>query len=150
VTSRRHIAAALAVLCLGGCTEHDEDPAIEAVLGDARRAVLAGDGPRACRLLTPHGRRRALAFGAELEPAPASCEEVVRTRRALARRDPASSWPEDLSDATFEVLSMSNGRAQVEMRVHDLFGVAIRWRIQLHKTGAGWRIDDSNAVPATE
>jgi hypothetical protein len=129
------------MLGLAGCTDHDEDRAIERVLEDARRAVLAGDGARACRLLTPDGRQRARAFGS------GSCAEVVRARRARARRDPESSWPDELREADFEVLSADGDRAQAEMRVQDLFGTAIRWRIQLRATSAGWRIDDSNAVP---
>ena len=148
---RCHIALALAALCLGGCGGHEEDDAILSVLHDARRAVLAGDGSAACRLLTTHGRRRALAFGAELgAPGGAqagSCEELVRSQRALARREPSSSWPDDLRDANLEVLSVSDGRAQAELRVQDLLGTAIRWRLQLLKTDSGWRIDDSNAIP---
>ena len=143
---RCYIALALAALCLGTCGGHDEDDAILDVLHDARTAVLAGDGPAACRLLTAHGRRRALAFSAELgtpgDPLPSSCEELVRSQRALARRDPSSSWPDDLTEADFEVLSVSDGRAQAELRVQDLLGTAIRWRVQLRKTAAGWRIDD--------
>jgi hypothetical protein len=148
---RCHIALALTALCLGACGGHEDDDAIVRVLHDARSAVLAGDGSGACRLLTAHGRRRALAFGAELgtpgDPQPSSCEELVRSQRALARRDPSSSWPDDLGDATFEVLSASDAHAQAEMRVQDLLGTAIRWRVQLRKTAAGWRIDDSNAIP---
>jgi hypothetical protein len=140
VSSRRHIALLLVLLGLVGCTDHDEDRAIEGVLKDARRALLAGDGERACRLLTPNGRQRARAFGR------GSCEEVVRARLAAARRDPESTWPDDLRDATFEVLSAGGGRARAELRVQDVFGTAIRWRILLRKTSAGWRIDDSNAV----
>ena len=148
---RCHIALALAALSLGACGGHDEDDAILSVLHDARTAVLAGDGSGACRLLTTHGRDRALAFGAELGAPggrhPSSCEELVRSERALAMRDPSSSWPDDLRDANLEVLSVSDGRAQAELRVQDLLGTAIRWRLQLLKTGAGWRIDDSNAMP---
>jgi hypothetical protein len=149
------IAIVLAALCLGACTEHDEDRAIEGALKDARRAVLAGDGSRACRLLTRHGRQRALAFATRLErlgrePPHGSCEEIVRGQRALAERDPKSSWPDDLREATFEVLSANDGRAQAELRVQDPFGTAIRWRILLRKTNAGWRIDDSNAVPSSQ
>ena len=148
---RCHIALALAALCLGACGGHEEDDAIMEVLHDARSAVLAGDGSGACRLLTAQGRRRALAFGAELgapgDPQPNSCENLVRSQRALARRDPSSSWPDDLRDANFEVLSASDAKAQAEMRVQDLLGTAIRWRVQLRKTAAGWRIDDSNAIP---
>jgi hypothetical protein len=151
VKLRRHIALALAALLLGACGGHDEDDAIMGVLRDARSAVLAGDGPGACRLLTANGRRRALAFGAELaahgDSRPSSCEKLVRRERELAQRDPRSSWPDDLREADFEVLSASDGRAQVEMRVQDLLGTAIRWRVQLRKTSAGWRIDDSNAIP---
>jgi hypothetical protein len=95
-----------------------------------------------------HGAR---AFGAELSAPgsahPSSCEELVRSQRALARRDPRSSWPDDLRDANLEVLSASDAGAQVELRVQDLLGTAIRWRLQLRKTPAGWRIDDSNAIP---
>jgi len=138
----------LAVVVLGGCSEHGEDRAIERVLRDARRAVLAGDGARACRLLTPHGRQQAFAFGSGLARPPRSCAEVVRARRARARRDPESSWPEDLREADFEVLSVDDDRARAELRVQDLFGTATRWRIELRRTGAGWRIDDSNAVPS--
>jgi hypothetical protein len=151
VKLRCHIALALAALWLGACGGHEEDDAILGVLHDARRAVLAGDGPGACRLLTANGRRRALAFGAELaapgDSPPSSCEDLVRSRRALARRDPSSSWPDDLRKADLEVLSVSDGRAQAELRVQDLLGTAIRWRLQLRKTPAGWRIDDSNAMP---
>jgi hypothetical protein len=151
VKLRCHIALALAALCLGACGGHEEDDAIMGVLHEARSAVLAGDGPGACRLLTPNGRRRALAFGAELAApggsTPSSCEELVRSRRALARRDPSSSWPDDLRDADLEVLSVSDGRAHAELRVQDLLGTAIRWRLKLRKTPAGWRIDDSNAIP---
>jgi hypothetical protein len=148
---RCQIVLALTALCLAACGGHGEDDAIMEVLHDARSAVLAGDGPGACRLLTANGRRRALDFG--VEPAasgdsrPGSCEELVRSRRALARRDPDSSWPDDLREADFEVLSVSDGGAQVEMRVQDLLGTAIRWRVQLRNTPAGWRIDDSNAIP---
>lgn len=131
----------VAVLCLGGCTDHSEDRAIEQVLEDARGALLAGNGARACRLLTAHGREQAPAFGA------GSCEEIVRVQRTLAERDPESHWPRDLREADLEVLSVTDDRAQAELRVQDQFGTAIRWRIQLRKTGAGWRIDDSNAVP---
>jgi hypothetical protein len=150
--SARHgtIALLLAVLCLAACTDHDQDRAIERVLHDARRAVLAGDGSRACGLLTRHGRQRAIAFGAERlgERPPVSCEEIVRDRLALAERDPESSWPDDLREATLEVLSVNDGDAQAELRVQDPFGTAIRWRVRLRKTSAGWRINDSNAVPA--
>jgi hypothetical protein len=114
------------------------------VLNDARRALLAGDGPGACRLLTPHGRRRARAFGR------GSCADVVRSNRALARRDPEVAWPDELRDADFEVLSAGDDRAQAELRVQDLLGTAARWRIQLRRTSAGWRIDDSNAVPSPD
>jgi hypothetical protein len=141
MSARRSIPLALAWLCLAGCADHDEDRAIERVLKDARRALLAGDGERACRLLTPDGRQRARAFGS------GSCEEVVHARRARARRERESSWPDDLREADFEVLSVSDGRASAELRVQDLLGTAIRWRIQLRRTSAGWRIDDSNAVP---
>jgi hypothetical protein len=141
VRARRYIAAAVAVLCLGGCTDHSEDRAIEQVLKDARAALLAGNGARACRLLTAHGREQASAFGA------GSCEEIVRDQRRRAERDPDSHLEQDLREADLEVLSVTDGRAQTELRVQDQFGTAIRWRIQLRKTGAGWRIDDSNAVP---
>ena len=144
MTIRRQIALLLALVGLVGCTEHDEDRAIEGVLKDARRAVLAGDGQRACALLTRHGRQEARAFGT------GSCEEVLRARLAAARGDPRSRWPDDLRDATFEVLSAGDGQARAELRVQDVFGTAIRWRIQLRKTSAGWRIDDSNAVPSAE
>jgi hypothetical protein len=130
------------MLGLAGCADHDEDRAIERVLKDARRAVLAGDGMRACGLLTPHGQQQARAFGT------GSCAEVVRRWRARARRDPESSWPEDLREADFEVLSVDGDRAQAELRVQDLLGTAIRWRIKLRRTGPGWLIDDSNAVAA--
>jgi hypothetical protein len=148
VVGRRYIPIVLAALCLGSCSDHDEDPAIERVLRDARSAVLAGDGAHACRLLTPGGREHARAFDAGPGRAAASCEQVVRRRQALAERDPESSWPEDLRDADIEVLSVDGDRAQAELRVQDQFGTAIRWRIRLRKTGAGWRIDDSNAVPS--
>jgi hypothetical protein len=138
----------VAILGLGGCTDHGEDRSVERVLKEARRAVLAGDGARACRLLTHNGRRRALAFGAGLARPPGSCKDVVRMRWALAQRDPESSWPEDLREATFEVLSVDGRRARAEMRVEDLFGTASRWRIQLRRTRAGWRVDDSTALRA--
>jgi hypothetical protein len=134
----------LALLVLGGCTDSDDDRAVERVVNEARRAVLAGDGPGACRLLTPHGRKQARAFGR------GTCAEVVRARRALAARDPESTWREELRDADVEVLSADADRAQVELRVQDLLGTAARWRIQLRRTSAGWRIDDSNVVPSPD
>jgi hypothetical protein len=155
VAHRRHIGAALAALCLAGCSEHDQDPAIQRVLNDAREAVLAGDGARACRLLTAHGRERALTFGEGLtgrvgKGPPRSCPEVVRALLTQAERDPESRWPDDLRDADVEVLSANGERGQAEVRVQDPVGTASRWRVQLRKTRAGWRIDDSNAVPSDD
>jgi hypothetical protein len=101
---------------------------------DARTAVREGDGEGACGLLTDHGRERGLAY-ADV----ATCEATVREMRRL---DPSSI--EDLARATFSVASIDGDRATVRLRAPD---AGPDYGFTLVNTGAGWRIDDSDAVP---
>jgi hypothetical protein len=110
-------ASVVALAGLGGCgsgardapeTDRDERAAVLEVMGAARSALLAGDGEGACRLLTRHGRQRALGFQVDYVPPgtpiptkrrglPQTCEQMVRAQwRAehLPRIDP--SWTPDL------------------------------------------------------
>jgi hypothetical protein len=150
----------------GGCgfTANDaaergegERGAVLRVLEAGRTALLAGDGQAACRLLTTHGRTRALGFQVDFAPTgtpvptkrrgvPQTCEQIVRAeskREHLPDVNP--SWTPDLKAARFNVVSINNDTARVRLEVPGAYGPTIDF--SLRKTAQGWRIDDSDAVP---
>src|SRR5918995_3303560 len=86
----------------------DERDAVVRVMEAGRTALLAGDGETACRLLTTHGRTRALAFQLDFAPTgtpvptkrrgvPQTCEQIVRAESKLEHLpDVDPSWTPDL------------------------------------------------------
>jgi hypothetical protein len=119
-----------------GCGGDDRE-AVLVVMEDAQTAVRERDEAAACRLLTDRGRQRVLGFGDA-----STCEAVVRE---LPERDPPSI--EDVEDATAEIESIDGDRAIVRVKGP---GDDQDYDVTLVKTDAGWRIDDSDAVPQGE
>ena len=151
----------------GGCgstandaaeSARDERSAVLRVMEAGKTALLAEDGQTACRLLTGHGRTRALGFQVDFAAAgtrvpikrrgvPQTCEQIVRAesrREHLPDVDP--SWTPDLKAAKFNVVSIDNKTAQVRLEVPGAYGPTVEF--SLRKTAHGWRIDDSDAVPS--
>ena len=152
----RHWAAALAMAPLGACGGAGDDrAAVLRVVAQGRAALLHDDAAAACRLLTPHGRRRVLGFQTDFlpegAPVPSRRRGVPRTCEQLAhaefesdhQADVDPSWTPDLRRARFQVVSLRSGRAHVRVRTP---GPAVELR--LVKTPDGWRIDDSDVVPS--
>jgi hypothetical protein len=78
-------------------------------------------------------RRAVVAVGP-----PQTCEDVLRREArevGIPRRD--------LRLARFVIVSIKGPRATVRLTVPD--GATVSFK--LRKTGAGWRIDDSDAIP---
>jgi hypothetical protein len=165
---QRMVASAMVIglAAWGGCgstandaAERGEDQrgAVLRVMEAGRTALLAGDGQTACRLLTTHGRTRALGFQVDFAPTgtpvptkrrgvPRTCEQIVRAeskREHLPDVNP--SWTPDLKAAKFAVVSINKDTAQVRLEVPGAYGPTIEF--SLSKTAHGWRIDDSDAVP---
>jgi hypothetical protein len=135
--------------CGGGAGEDDRD-AVLAVMEDARAALVDGDAETACRLLTDHGRERTLEYQVDFLPegtpvptkrrgVPQTCEEIFV---AVRRLDPSSV--EDAAAGRFSVESIDGDRANVRLDASQ--GATVGFA--LVKTGDGWRIDDSEAVPS--
>jgi hypothetical protein len=131
----RSALLAVLVVVLVGCGEDEasDGEQVLAVMEEARAALVAGDGDTACALLTEAGRERAVAFD-ELS----TCEETVRAAR---RSDPSSV--EDAEKARFAEPVVDGDRASVDIDVEEYVTINVR----LLRTGDGWRIDDSEAVP---
>ena len=160
-------AFALALACLvggataaGGAPEQgsaEERAAILRVMEAGRRALLAGDGEAACRLLTAAGRRRALLYQADFVPegtdiptkrrgVPQTCPAIVRAEWKLEHEPQVDqSWTPDLRIARFSVVSLQGRRARVRLKVPGRYGPSFRFT--LLRTERGWRIDDSDAIP---
>jgi hypothetical protein len=128
------------------------------VVEAGRRALLDGDGERACRLLTPRARRRALAFQVDFVPegtpiptkrrgVPQTCEQIVRAEWKAEHEEGADpSWTPDLRAAKFRVVSLRGARARVRLEVPEAYGPTVSF--SLVRTQRGWRIDDSDAIPS--
>ena len=164
-----HRTFALAIVGLaawGGCgsttndaeKRRDDERAVLRLLETGRTALLAGDGEAACRLLTAHGRARALGFQVDFAPSgtpvptkrrgvPQTCEQILR---AESRRehlpDANQSWTPDLKAARFNVVSIDDDTARVRLEVPGAYGPTVEF--SLRKTAQGWRIDDADAVPS--
>lgn len=126
-------------------------------MAKGRAALLAGDGRRACALLTRHGRRRALEFRVDYDHGgairsddprlPQTCEAIVRRKYADAKRAGGDDdWTSDLRRSRFEAVRVRGARATVRLRVLNPYGPRVRF--SLARTAQGWRIDDSDAVPS--
>jgi hypothetical protein len=136
----------------------DERGAVLRVMEAGRTALLAGDGQTACRLLTTHGRTRALGFQVDFAPTgtrvptkrrgvPQTCEQILRAESKLEHLpDGDPSWTPDLKAAKFKVVSIDDDNAQVRLEVPGAYGPTVEFA--LRKTAHGWRIDDSDAVPS--
>jgi hypothetical protein len=135
-----------------------ERAAILRVMEDGRRALLAGDGETACRLLTARGRKRSLLYQIDFVPegtdiptkrrgVPQTCPEIVRAEWKL-EHDPQvdQSWIPGLRRARFAVISVQGRRARVRLKVPGKYEPAFRFT--LLRTERGWRIDDSDALPS--
>lgn len=111
----------------------------------------------ACALLTPHGRRRVLGFNVDYDEEggippdsprlPQTCEQLARRELATDRfdrggRDPGPGWVAGMRRVRFVVTKASGTHATVTATGGS--GA----RLELVKTSAGWRIDDSNAIPS--
>ena len=158
---------ALAVACLvGGATaaggapqqgSAQERAAILRVMKAGRRALLAGDGEAACRLLTARGRKRSLLYQIDFVPegtdiptkrrgVPQTCPEIVRAE-FKQEEDPQvdDSWRPGLRVARFSIISLQGRRARVRLKVPGKHEPSFRFT--LLRTERGWRIDDSDALP---
>jgi hypothetical protein len=143
------VILAIVAGCGGEAGEDDRD-AVLAVMEDARAALVDGDAETACGLLTPHARERTLEYQVDFLPegtpvpterrgVPQTCEEIFV---AVRRLDPSSV--EDAAGARFSVESIDGDRASVVLDAGE--GATVDFA--LVKTGDGWRIDDSEAVPS--
>jgi hypothetical protein len=136
----------------------DERRAVLRVMEAGRRALLAGDGQTACRLLTTHGHTRVFGFQVDFAPTgttvptkrrgvPQTCEQILRAEwRREHLPDVDQSWTPDLKAAKFKVVSINGGNAHVRLEVPGAYGPTVEF--SLSKTAHGWRIDDSDAVPS--
>jgi hypothetical protein len=78
----------------GGSSAGDRAQIVQA-LETGRSGLLAGDGSRACGVLTPEARRRVLAYTVDFDDegdlpvssprVPHACEDIVRRERAASR-----------------------------------------------------------------
>ena len=128
-----------------------------AVADRARDDLVAGRAAGFCALLTPHGRSRALGYrvdfdeGGSLPPTsprvPHTCEQIVRRERA-AVIDPRVefSWLDALRGARLRVLAVEGDSARVGVVPRG--GPRVAARVALVRTEAGWRLDDSDAIPS--
>lgn len=146
---------------LAGCGSSspagDDRYAIERVLDDARAGLLRNDGQAVCNLLSAHGRRRSLAYEVDYAPegtrvpttrhgVPRTCEDIVdREWRDEHRGNVDQSWIPDLRRTRFAVVKLARSRARVELRGPTQSSPPPT--LTLVKTSAGWRVDDSSAVP---
>jgi hypothetical protein len=144
------VLAALAAC--GGAPRDDDRASVLRVVAQGRTALLHDDAAAACRLLTPHARRRVLGFQGDFRPegssrrrgVPRTCEQIAHAEFESdhqANVDP--SWTPDVRRARFEVVSLRSDRARI--RVHT---PAPPVDLELVKTPDGWRIDDSDVVPS--
>src|SRR3954471_9036361 len=128
------------------------------VVEAGRRALLAGDGEGACRLLTRRAQRRALAFQVDFVPegtpiptkrrgVPQTCEQIVRAEwKADHEEGVDPSWTPDLRAGRFRVVSLRGARARVRLGAPEAYGPTVSF--SLVRTQRGWRIDDSDAIPS--
>lgn len=156
VPARNALPAVAAVCALalsaGGCggSDHrsDDTRALRKLANGARADLLAGRAAAFCARLTPAGRARSLGFRVDFDHRPPrTCEEVVRRERAVstARPDVDVAWPGQLRAARVRVGKVRSGVAHLDLVLpghsDSLAGFTAR------KTSAGWRLDDSNAIP---
>jgi hypothetical protein len=139
--------------CGGGSAQVDSAPVLSTVRA-AVRALVAGRAAEACGYLTPHGRARALGWRVNIDRegtipsssprVPQTCEQIATRERRLAL-DPRDdfNWLDAARKARFEVVHASGGTA-----VLRISGGPLSTTVELRKTDAGWRIDDSPAVPS--
>jgi hypothetical protein len=160
-------ATVIALAVWGGCGSAANDAAerganergaVLRVMEAGRSALLAGDAQTACRLLTTHGRTRALGFQVDFAPSgtpvptkrrgvPQTCEQILRAESKREHLpDVDQSWTPDLKAAKFSVVSINNDNARVRLEVPGAYGPTVEF--SLRKTAHGWRIDDSDAVPS--
>ena len=126
--------AAACVFALSGCTGDSgsaEDPgeAILEVVERGRDALLEGDAPEACGLLTERGRRRALNYRVNFDQGgmlaaddprvPQTCEEIVTAMVQEARTHEGLTWDSDLQIARFEVVRRTEASAVVALVLPD-------------------------------
>jgi hypothetical protein len=147
----------VALASCGGGSPPPDRAAILSTVHRARDALVAGRVNDACALLTPHGRRRTLGFNVDfdhdgaIQPdsprLPQTCERLAT--RMLAEdhklthgRDPGQGWVDALKQVRFALVSSDGSRATVT----DAGGSGAT--LKLVETPAGWRIDDSNAIPS--
>ncbi|HEV2060104.1 MAG TPA: hypothetical protein VGR11_12170 [Solirubrobacteraceae bacterium] len=113
-TGRTALALVLAcAAALGGCGTSDEDE-VRAVAQELRRALEAGDGARACRLLTTNAKR-------QLDG------DCARRVLSIEAGDLAADGALTLRDDRASLATRSGGRARA---------------IAFVNTDAGWRLDD--------
>ena len=152
--------AVACVLALGGCgedsgaTAEGRDEAILEAVERGRDALLEGDGPQACALLTQGGRRRALNYRVNFDQGgllaaddprvPQTCEEIATAMVQEARIHEGLTWDADLQIGRFEVVSRSETAAVVALVLPDPY---VDVKLELRSTDDGWRIDDSNIIP---
>ena len=147
------VLAALAAC--GGSAAGGDRAAVLRVMARGRAALLHDDPGAACRLLTPHARRRVLGFQVDFLPegapvpsrrrgVPRTCEQLARAEfKSDHQADVDPSWTPDLRRARFQVVSLGAGKAHVRVRTP---GPAVE--VWLLETPDGWRIDDSDVVPS--
>jgi hypothetical protein len=137
-----------AMAACGGSDDRDsnDERELRALANGARSDLLAGRTRGFCSRLTDHGRRRALAFRVDFDdPPPPNCEQVVR-RELTAAADPKVdvTWTRQLREVTPRVGDIEASSARIDL--------VLRGRTVATVTAAkgisGWRLDDSNVVPA--
>ncbi len=131
------------------------------VLRAGRTALLADDGPRACALLSDHGRRQALQFrlyylidGSNTprdrrRGIPSTCPEVVEFLWQDDHQPYVSpSWLPALRADDFRIREITSTRAVVDLVAPgQAVGTRPAATIDLAKTGSNWKVDDANIVP---
>jgi hypothetical protein len=139
--------------CGGGPSQGDRTEVLSTVRA-AVRALAAGRAAEACGYLTPHGRSRALGYRVDFDregtipPSsprlPQTCEQIVERERRVAL-DPRLdfNWLDAAGRARFELTDATRETAVVRIS-----GGPLATTVSLRKTDAGWRIDDSPAVPS--
>jgi hypothetical protein len=149
-TWRAGLAVTLSLVaagCAGNATS--DRAAILKVMETGRAALLAGDGPTACRLLTAGGRRRSLGFNVDFDEEgsiPPSSPRLPQTCEDLLRREAREGGipRRDIRLATFAIASVEGSRATVRLTAPN--GTTVGFT--LRKAQGRWRMDDSDAIPS--
>jgi len=123
----------MAALLVAGCGGRSPEREISDAMVSFSRAVLDGDGTRACRLLTPRAARELVARAAFVvgDPPPTSCPEAVKV---LSRYVENRAAVQELLEKPDFRIEVRGDRAQLRTALQGE-------RIELRRVRGDWKLD---------